>query len=84
MKKCLLALLLILFAGSAMAHSCPALMAEIDEVLEGDQVESHLEADVLAEVINLREEGEKYHEDGEHDRSMEALEKALELLAIDD
>ncbi|MCP1675189.1 tetratricopeptide (TPR) repeat protein [Natronocella acetinitrilica] len=83
MKKILLSLVLIMFAGSAFAHSCPRLMSEIDAVLEGDEVESHIEADVLTEAMSLREQGEAYHDDGDHDRAMEALEKALELLAIE-
>ncbi len=84
MKRFLLAVFLMMFAGSAMAHACPALMAQIDEILEGDQVESHLEADILTEVMQLREDGEAYHEAGDHDRSMEALERALELLAAEE
>ncbi len=73
----------LVFAGSAWAHSCPRLMAEIDAVLEGDHVESHVEADVLEQAKQLRADGERYHEQGDHDRSMEALEQAMELLAVD-
>lgn len=83
-KQITVALLALAFAGSAWAHSCPRLMAEIDAVLEGEHVESHVEADVLAEARELREDGERYHREGDHDRSMEALEKAMELLAIED
>lgn len=83
-KQWLVGLFLLLFAGASWAHSCPRLMAEIDAVLEEGHVESHLEADVLAEAKRLREDGERYHEQGEHGRSVEALEKAMKLLAIED
>ncbi|MCC5812278.1 MAG: hypothetical protein JJU06_18110 [Ectothiorhodospiraceae bacterium] len=83
-KQLLVGFLVMLFAGASWAHSCPRLMAEIDAVLEDEHVESHLEADVLAEAKRLREDGERYHEEGDHDRSMEALEEAMKLLAIED
>lgn len=84
MKHSLLALTLLLFAGSAFAHSCPTAMEEIDAVLEGDDVESHVPADMLVEAMNLREEGERHHDAGEHDRAMDALRKAMDLLATRD
>ncbi|MCC5856526.1 MAG: hypothetical protein JJT90_00070 [Ectothiorhodospiraceae bacterium] len=83
-KQILVAFIALFFAGSAWAHSCPRLMAEIDAVLEGEHVESHVEADVLAEAKTLRADGERYHQEGDHDRSMAALERAMELLAIGD
>ena len=68
------------FATVSWAHACPSVMAEIDAILEGADVVSHLEADVLAEAKALREKGEKYHDAGQHGESMEALERSLALL----
>ena len=72
---------LALFSGAVMAHGCPGLMDEIDALLEDDHVQTHIEADVLKEAKELREQGEAYHEAGDHDSSMEALQRALDKLA---
>ncbi|MCK8515472.1 hypothetical protein M0534_03875 [Methylonatrum kenyense] len=81
MKMRLLTLLFgIAFGSVAWAHACPSVMAEIDAILEGDEVPSHVEADVLAEAKALREDGERYHDAGKHAEAMDALERSLALL----
>lgn len=81
MKNRLLAMLFMLgFAGSAWAGSCPELMAEIDEILEGEDTISHLEADVLAEARALRDMGSALHNAGDHDEAEDKLERSLKLL----
>ncbi|SEO47950.1 hypothetical protein [Aquisalimonas asiatica] len=82
LRATLAAVFAALFSGTVMAHGCPGLVAEIDEVLKGDDVDSHIEADVLERAQALRDEGEQYHEDGDHDRAMEKLEEAKRELGI--
>lgn len=76
------AILAALFSGAVMAHSCPLLLEEIDAVLEGDDVDTHIEADVLERAQALRDEGAEYHDEGDHDRAMEKLEEAKNELGI--
>ena len=75
-----LAFAIALVPTFALAHACPALMAEIDQALE----ETMLSDEQLAEVEALRAEGEELHEAGDHDASMAALEAALEILGQPD
>ncbi len=63
--------------GSAFAGSCPALMKKIDEILATNP---DLDAEMLAEVKAAREEGEKLHKEGKHEKSVEELQQALFLL----
>lgn len=76
MKKILTLTLALMFAGSVYAHQCPALVAQIDQTLESQEVP----ADVEERVTQLRDEGEAYHEERDHDAAMEKLEEAIELL----
>ena len=65
------------------AGNCPNLMAEIDEFLASKpdlDEETIVDEDLNKSVKQLREEGEKLHNDGKHDESIEVLEKAIELL----
>lgn len=83
-KKIAVALIALFFSGSVWAWSCPSVMAEIDEALQDiSEVGSQVEENVLAEVQNLREQGEEYHNAGDHDQSMEALNRAKELLGME-
>ena len=73
----------MVLAPSAWAHNCPALMAEIDEMLAAKpdlDEETIVDEDLKKSVKEMREEGEKLHNDGKHDESVETLERALELL----
>lgn len=70
-------------APVAWAGNCPALMAEIDEFLSSNpdlDEETIVDEELNKSVKQLREEGEKLHNDGKHDESVETLEKAIELL----
>ena len=77
------ALFALLFSGGVWAMSCPNVMAELDAALEGEDVQSHVEADVLAEVKHLREKGEEYHSAGDHEKSMDTLLRAMEKLGVE-
>ena len=65
MKKILIISLLVLFMGSAYAGSCPMMSKNVDNKIE--------------EAQKLRNAGMKAHEAGDHAKSEELLNKALEL-----
>ena len=70
-------------APTAWAGNCPALMSELDELLASKpdlDEETIVDEDLKKSVKQMREEGEKLHNDGKHDESVEILERALELL----
>ena len=73
------AVALSLLATPAFAMHCPADMAKIDEALAANP---QLSAEQLAEVQQLRAEGETYHQAGQHQESVDALAKAMEILGI--
>ncbi|MCE8017585.1 hypothetical protein HOP62_16025 [Halomonas sp. MCCC 1A17488] len=81
-RKLFVALVLMAFISPAWASQCPMLMSEIDDALEDDAKVSQLSEDDLARVRELREQGEQYHNDGDHAQSEEALNEAKELLGI--
>tara|TARA_B100000965_G_scaffold288947_1_gene246810 strand:+ start:607 stop:813 length:207 start_codon:yes stop_codon:yes gene_type:complete len=65
MKKIILILSFVFFTSSAFAGSCPMMAKQID--------------DKIAEAQKLRDEGMKAHDSGNHGKSEELLNKALEL-----
>lgn len=84
MKKAMMRLVVALFAlalsTGAFAFGCPNEMKKIDEALAADP---ELTEEQLAEVKELRAEGEKLHNEGMHQESMDTLAKAKEILGID-
>ena len=66
-----------LFSTSLWAMHCPADMAKIDALLQSSPPS---DAAVLAQVQQLRAEGETLHKTGDHARSVQVLGEALELL----
>jgi len=65
MKKTILTIIFVIFASSAFAGSCPIMAKQIDTKIE--------------EAQKLRDAGMKAHKDGDHSKSEELLNKALEL-----
>ena len=65
MKKIVITLFLVLFASSAYAGSCPMMAKNLD--------------DKIAEAQTLRDQGMAAHDAGDHSKSEELLNKALEL-----
>ena len=65
MKKFVLSILFTMFVSSAFAGSCPMMAKNIDSKIE--------------EAQKLRDAGMKAHESGDHAKSEELLNKALEL-----
>jgi hypothetical protein len=72
------ATILALSAGAALAHQCPAMMAEIDAALPAAQITDEDRARVMA----LRQEGEALHDAGDHAASEAALGEAMEILGL--
>ena len=65
MKNFLILLMLILFSSSAFAGSCPMMAKNLDSKIE--------------EAQKMRDAGLKAHEAGDHAKSEELLNKAMEL-----
>ena len=65
MKKLILISILVLFTGSAYAGSCPMMAKNLDSKIE--------------EAQKMRDAGIKAHEAGDHAKSEELLNKAMEL-----
>ena len=65
MKNFLILAFILLFSGSAFAGSCPMMAQNVDAK--------------IAEAQKLRDAGMKAHESGDHAKSEELLNKALEL-----
>lgn len=66
-----------LLSTSLWAMHCPADMAKIDGQLKTDPPS---DATVLAQVQQLRAEGEALHKAGNHSESVKVLGEALQLL----
>jgi len=65
MKKIVITLFLVLFTSSVYAGSCPMMAKSID--------------DKMAEAQMLRDQGMAAHDAGDHAKSEELLNKAMEL-----
>ncbi len=66
-----------LLSTSLWASQCPADMAKIDAMLQSNPPS---DAAVLAQVQELRSEGEDLHNAGNHSQSVQVLGEALQLL----
>lgn len=65
MKKFLIMTMLVLFTGSAYAGSCPMIAKNLNSKIE--------------EAQKMRDAGIKAHEAGDHAKSEELLNKAMDL-----
>jgi hypothetical protein len=70
---------LLAASGTAFAFHCPQDMKKIDEALAKNP---KLSAEQMAEVKKYRAEGEKLHNAGKHQESIDTLAKAMKILAI--
>jgi hypothetical protein len=75
----LTAVALVAFAGPAIAFHCPRDIAAIDAALAKNP---DLTAEQKTEVMTRRAEGEKLHNSGKHQESVDTLAKAMEILGI--
>ena len=65
MKKIIITLFIVLFTGSAFAGSCPMMAKDVDSKIKQAQ--------------ELRDQGMEAHKAGDHAKSEELLNKALDL-----
>lgn len=70
---------LLFAAGSALAMHCPKDMKEIDDALAKNPKLTQAQ---MADVKKYRAEGEDLHKAGKHKESVEALDKAKNILGI--
>jgi hypothetical protein len=70
---------LTLAAANAFAFHCPKDMKKIDDALAA---KPNITAEQLAEVKQLRAEGETLHKQGKHQESLDTLGKAEKILNI--
>jgi hypothetical protein len=75
-----LATALLFASGTALAFHCPKEMKAIDEALAKNP---KLSAAEMKEVKDLRASGEAAHKAGDHQKSLDDLEKAKKILKID-
>ncbi len=73
------AILTAVLAGPALAGQCPVDMKKIDAALAASP---QISAAQMAEVTQLRAEGETQHKGGQHGASVKTLAKAKEILGI--
>jgi hypothetical protein len=66
-----------LLSTSLWAMHCPADMAKIDQLLKTSPPS---DATVLAQVQQLRSQGEALHKTGDHSQSVKVLGEAMQLL----
>ena len=78
MRKILIVAAFAVFASSALANQCPALMAKVDAGLQTAQLS---DAD-KAKVAALRKKGEEQHAAGQHAESEATLGEALKVLGM--
>ena len=79
MKNILLIFVLILFSTKAFSYSCPMLWEELDYEINSAK-NSGVSSEKIKKIQKLRDDGVKAHDDGNHEKSEELLNKALEMI----
>ena len=74
----LAAVALTALSAPALARECPTHVKKIDAAL----ATASLGQEQKAEVMRLRDEGQRLHGEGKHEESMEALGRAEKMLGI--
>lgn len=77
--RSILAVAALFASTTASAFHCPADMKKIDDALAKNP---SLSAEQMAEVKQLRAEGEALHQAGKHQQSIDTLAKAMKILGI--
>ena len=78
-KRLVAGALAALLSSAAFAFHCPQEMKKIDDALAKNPPLSQQQ---LAEVKEYRINGEVYHKAGEHQKALDTLEKAKQILGI--
>jgi len=68
----------ILVPATAFANQCPSMMKSIDAALQTTTIS----AAQKAQVMQLRQQGEKQHQAGDHAASEQSLAKAKAILGM--
>ena len=79
MKNIILILIFILFSTKAFSYSCPMLWEELDYEINSAK-NSGMSSNKIEKIQKLRDDGVKAHDDGNHEKSEELLNKALEMI----
>lgn len=79
-KTLALGLALSLLSAPAFAFHCPKDMKKIDAALAANP---QLNMSQMKEVKKLRAEGEAYHKAGEHQKAVDTLAQAMQILGIE-
>ena len=68
----------IAVAVPALANQCPSDIKKIDAAMAN----ANLSQEQMGEVKRLRDEGQRLHEQGDHQRSMATLATAKQMLGV--
>ena len=79
MKKLIMIITLAMFTSSALGYSCPALWEELDYEISLAK-KSGMSQAKIDEVQKLRDDGKKAHDEGNHGKSEDLLNKGLDLI----
>ena len=79
MKNILLIFVFILFSTKAFSYSCPMLWEELDYEINSAK-NSGVSSEKIKKIQKLRDDGVKAHDNGNHEKSEEFLNKALEMI----
>ena len=79
MKNILLIFVFILFSTKAFSYSCPMLWEELDYEINSAK-NSGMSMDKIEKIQKIRDDGVKAHDDGNHEKSEELLNKALDMI----
>ena len=79
MRKILLTFLIVLFTSNAFSYSCPMLWEELDYEISLAK-NSGMSLKKIEQIQKLRDQGVKAHDDGQHEKSEDILNKALEMI----
>tara|TARA_B100001115_G_C15631045_1_gene303196 strand:- start:339 stop:584 length:246 start_codon:yes stop_codon:yes gene_type:complete len=79
MKNILLIFIFFLFSTKAFSYSCPMLWEELDYEINSAK-NSGVSSEKIKKIQKLRDDGVKAHDNGNHEKSEEILNKALEMI----
>ena len=79
MNKILLIFAFLLITSKAFSYSCPMLWEELDYEINSAK-NSGVSSEKIKNIQKLRDDGVKAHDDGNHEKSEELLNKALEMI----
>jgi hypothetical protein len=68
----------IAVAAPALANQCPSDIKKIDAAI----AKANLGQEQMSEVKQLRDEGQRLHEQGDHQQSMDTLARAKQMLGV--